>query len=188
MSKTSVTAAEVAAALWPLAALTAARRSAAAAGCLQLRQRQRRKVAAWAVEWLRFVWPARACCRATAQATRAWAADAARLLLLRLQGPRYLRGSRLVEGRVTFEAPYPRPEGQRAEVGNLSASGLLSEAQEAMLEWSAARAEWWYTQPPALDLPQARLEWDVYTLRVSFPGSGALRRRAHVVLTMATIV
>ena len=91
-------------------------------------------------------------------------------------------------GRGAGDGGAPRPEGQRADVGNLSASGLLSEVQEAMLEWSAVRAEWWYARPPALDLPQARLEWDVYTLRASVPGAGALRRRVHVVLTMATIV
>ena len=48
--------------------------------------------------------------------------------------------------------------------------------------------EWLFFQPPSLVLPQATLKWSVFTLRVNLPGLGALRRRAQVVLTMATIV
>ena len=137
-----VPAAEIAAAMWPLAALSLVARSVAEASCLQLRARQQRKAAAMAAAWLWFAWPFRACCRATAHVPRPWTAAAAERLLTRLHGPRYLAGSRLVEGRVTFAPPSARPDGQRVDLGNLAASGLLSEAQEAVLEWPAVRAEW----------------------------------------------
>ena len=66
---------------------------------------------------------------------------------------------------------------------NLALTGLLSAAQEAMLAWPQARAEWWHATPPALVLPGGTAEWAVWPLRVtqsaSDPAHGdhRLRRR-----------
>ena len=90
---------------------------------------------------------------------------------------------------MRLEAPWPPPDGRRVEVMNLALTGLLSAAQEAMLAWPQARAEWWWhATPPALVLPGGTVEWAVWTLRVTLPGLGALRRRAQVTLRAATIV
>ena len=53
----AIAASEVAAALWPLAALSLVCRSVAAAGRLQLRAQRRRRLVAWAALWLNQGWP-----------------------------------------------------------------------------------------------------------------------------------
>ena len=138
--------------------------------------------------WPHKAWPLHACCRAAARVTRSWLSTAARRLLLRLNGRRHLPGFRLVEGVVRLEAPWSPPDGRRVEVMNLALTGLLSAAQEAMLAWPQARAEWWHATPPALVLPGGTVEWAVWPLQVTFPGLGALRRRVQVTLRTATIV